>query len=182
MKLVKFPDRVNSGAVVKGGSEANRMTHRPSQVAIRLSVVLLICAALFPGVAAHGEDGLIHISISVGGAVFDAQLYDTAPSRALVEQMPLTLKMADYAQQEKVAALPFALPPAGTEKPDTMHAGELYLWSGNQLVLFYTTFANSYGGYVRLGAIADTKGLVEALGSGDVTVTMRPAGLPATGR
>lgn len=120
------------------------------------------------------NDKMVHISISIGDAVFEAQLYDNESAQALVEQLPLTLKMADYAGQEKVIALPLELPPAATEKPDNIRAGELYLWSGNQLVLFYSTFANSFDGYVRLGAIADADGLAERLGRGDVTVTIEP--------
>ena len=39
------------------------------------------------------------------------------------------------------------------------------------VVLFYTTFSNSYGGYVRLGHIEDISGLASALGTGSVQVT-----------
>lgn len=118
------------------------------------------------------SDGILRVNISIGDAVFEARFLDNESTRALLDQMPLTLEMTDHAGQEKVIALPFELPPASTEKPDAIHAGDLYLWSGNQLVLFYTTFANGYDGYVRLGAIEDVDNLAEALGSGDVTVTI----------
>lgn len=143
---------------------------------IHLLAVVLICGILIAGSAfagdVTGDADTVNIRITVGDTVFDAQLHDNASARVLLEQMPLTLEMADYAGQEKVLALPFEFPNAETERPETIRAGELYLWSGNQLVLFYTTFANSYGGYVRLGAIEDASGLTEALGSGDAVVTL----------
>jgi hypothetical protein len=58
-----------------------------------------------------------------------------------------------------------------TEIPATIRAGEIMLWSSNALVLFYNTFPNSYGGYVKLGYVVDATGLADALGSGDVQVT-----------
>lgn len=78
--------------------------------------------------------------------------------------------MDDYASQEKVTDLTFALPSAQTQTPARINAGELYLWSGNSLVLFYTSFSNSYS-YVPIGAITDTAGLTDALGSGSIEVT-----------
>ena len=60
-------------------------------------------------------------------------------------------------------------PNASTTTPDIIQSGELYLWSGNSLVLFYTTFSNSYN-YVPIGYIEDVSGLTSALGGGNVTV------------
>lgn len=118
------------------------------------------------------DDDMLRISIAVGNMVFKAQLLDSELTRRLVEQLPLTLEMSDHAGQEKVAPLPFELPAAEVENPDMIRAGELYLWSGNQFVLFYESFTNHYDGYVRLGEIEDVDGLAEAVGSGDVTVTI----------
>ena len=44
-------------------------------------------------------------------------------------------------------------------------------WSSNTLVLFYNTYSNSHGGYVKLGYIEDISGLKEALGKANVQVT-----------
>jgi len=83
--------------------------------------------------------------------------------------MPLTLEMDDYASQEKVTGLPFALPSASTETPATINAGDIYLWSGNSLVLFYNMFSNLYS-YVPVGYIVDVAGLTDAVGRGSVIV------------
>ncbi|MCC8023457.1 MAG: hypothetical protein LIO46_06760 [Clostridiales bacterium] len=120
------------------------------------------------------EEGGLSVMVRVGSAAgqqeLPAEFYDHEAARAIMARMPFSLEMEDYAGQEKVAGLSFALPETAAETPETIRAGELSLWSGNQLVLFYTTFSNSYP-YVPIGVIADTEGLVQALGAGDVTVT-----------
>lgn len=77
---------------------------------------------------------------------------------------------ASEASQEKVTDLTFALPSAVTETPATINAGDIYIWSDNNLVLFYTTFSNSYS-YVPVGYIEDVTGLRDALGRGSAEVT-----------
>ncbi len=79
--------------------------------------------------------------------------------------------MSELNGREKYYHLPENLPSPVTEKPATIRAGEIMLWSSNSLVLFYSTFSNSYGGYVKLGYVEDATGLESALGSGSVQVT-----------
>lgn len=110
------------------------------------------------------------VNIQVGSKHFTATLHDNESARAILKEMPFTLKMDDFASQEKVARLPFALPSASTQTPATIRAGDIYLWSNDNLVLFYTTFSNSYS-YVPVGYIEDVTGLREALGTGSVTIT-----------
>lgn len=118
------------------------------------------------------EHAMPTIKIQVGNKTFIVILYDNQSTRAMVEKMPFTLTMDDYAAQEKVANLTFDLPAAQSQKPARINAGDLYLWSGNNLVLFYRTFANSYS-YVPIGRIMDVDALTDALGSGSVEVTFR---------
>ena len=47
-------------------------------------------------------------------------------------------------------------------------SGDIVLYQGNQIVLFYGSNAWSY---TRLGQVTDLTGWQEALGHGDVTVT-----------
>lgn len=115
------------------------------------------------------ENEIIDVSITIGNQVFVAQFYDNESARTIVAEMPLTLELDDYASQEKLGSLNFILPSASTETPAMIHAGELYLWSGDSLVLFYTTFSNAYS-YTKLGYIADTARLIEVLGGGSVEV------------
>ena len=110
------------------------------------------------------------INIQVGSKHFTATLHDNESAQAIVKEMPFTLKMDDFASQEKVARLSFALPSASTQTPATIRAGDIYLWSSDSLVLFYTTFSNSYS-YVPVGYIEDVTGLRDALGAGSIAIT-----------
>ncbi len=115
-------------------------------------------------------DAMPTVNIQVGNKNFTAIIYDNKSARAIIQEMPFTLEMDDYASQEKVANLTFALPSAREETPATINAGDIYLWSGNNLVLFYTTFSNSYS-YVPIGYITDVAGLTDAFGNGSVEIT-----------
>lgn len=115
-------------------------------------------------------DTMPTINIQVGNKNFTATFYDNESARTIVKQMPFTLEMDDFSSQEKVTDLSFDLPSAQTQTPAKINAGDIYLWSGNNLVLFYTTFSNSYS-YVPVGHIDDVTGLKDALGSGSVHVT-----------
>ncbi|PWJ51491.1 cyclophilin-like fold protein [Faecalicatena contorta] len=118
------------------------------------------------------DDTMSTVNIQVGNKNFTAIMYDNESAQAIFQEMPFTLEMNDYASQEKVAELTFDLPSAVTETPAAINAGDMYLWSGNNLVLFYTTFSNSYS-YVPVGYIEDITGLQDALGSGSVEVTFQ---------
>ena len=113
------------------------------------------------------------LTVTVNDTPFTATLADTEAARTLadkVEEEALTLTLSDYAGFEKVGPLGFALPAA--DRQTTTSAGDLVLYQGDQLVLFYGS--NSWS-YTRLGRIDDLTGWADALGSGDVTVTLTPA-------
>jgi hypothetical protein len=87
----------------------------------------------------------------------------------LLSGEPLTIQMQDYANFEKVGALPRHLP-MNEEQINTV-AGDLILYQGNRFVIYYST--NSWSS-TRLGKIENVTSddLKRALGSGDVTVTL----------
>ena len=68
---------------------------------------------------------------------------------------------------EKVGPLGRSLP--ASDSQTTTQAGDIVLYQSNQIVLFYGS--NSWN-YTRLGSIDDLTGWEDALGSGDVTVTL----------
>ena len=76
--------------------------------------------------------------------------------------------MNDYAGFEKVGSLGTSLPTSNSQT--TAQPGDIVLYNGNQIVVFYGT--NSWS-YTRLGHINDLTGWEDALGSGDVTITFR---------
>ena len=115
------------------------------------------------------EDTTMKMNVQVGDSIFTATLEHNAAVDALVEMMesgPVVIRMRDYSGFEKVGSLGTSLP---TDNSQTVtQAGDIVLYQGNQIVIFYGS--NSWS-YTRLGKIDDLSGWEEALGSGDVTVT-----------
>jgi hypothetical protein len=111
------------------------------------------------------------MKIMVGSNVFTVKLYDNKTTRALLSQLPMTVDMTELNGREKYYHLSKDLPVESSERPETIHAGEIMCWSSNSLVLFYNTFSNSYSGYVRIGYIEDVSDLASSLGKGNVQVT-----------
>ena len=107
--------------------------------------------------------------VEVGGKHFTATLEDNKAADTLVEMMqedPVTIQMSDYGGFEKVGDLGTELPTSNRQT--TTQAGDIVLYQGNQIVIFYGS--NSWS-YTRLGRIDDLTGWETALGDGDATVT-----------
>jgi hypothetical protein len=117
------------------------------------------------------------VRVQIGEKVFSARLEDNETARAFAAMLPLKLEMRDLNDNEKVTELPKRLPGELTN-PGTIREGDLMIWSSRSLVLFYKTFPTSYS-YFRVGRIEDTEGLVEAVGSGPVTVAFSKAAAPS---
>lgn len=88
---------------------------------------------------------------------------------ALAVEEPLTVQMSMYGGFEQVGSLGQRLP--RDDAQTTAAAGDVVLYSGNQLVVFYGSNAWTY---TRLGHITDKTAaeLAELLGNGDVTITI----------
>ena len=115
------------------------------------------------------ENAVMNMKVQVGDTIFSATLEENAAVSALVDMMresPVVLQMSDYSGFEKVGPLGTSLPVDNSQT--TTHAGDIVLYNGNQIVIFYGS--NSWS-YTRLGHIDDLTGWEEALGNGDVTVT-----------
>lgn len=83
---------------------------------------------------------------------------------------PLVIRMSMYGGFEQVGPIGSRLP---RDDVDTRtQAGDIVLYSGNQIVVFYGT--NSWA-YTRLGHITDhdAAGMAELLSHGDVTLTLQ---------
>lgn len=115
------------------------------------------------------ENGTMKMNVTIGENTFTATLADNDAVDALIEMMesePVVIQMSDYAGFEKVGPLGRSLPTSNSQT--TTQAGDIVLYQGNQIVMFYGT--NSWS-YTRIGHINDLTGWEDALGSGDVTVT-----------
>lgn len=116
------------------------------------------------------EHSEMKMNVQVGGSTFTATLEENLAVNALVEMMerrPVTIQMRDYSGFEKVGPLGTNLPTSNSQS--TTHAGDIVLYQGNQIVMFYGS--NTWS-YTRLGRIDNLTGWEKALGSGDVTVTL----------
>lgn len=87
----------------------------------------------------------------------------------IVSSEPLTIQMSMYGGFEQVGALGKSLPRDDAQM--TTDAGDIVLYSGNQMVIFYGS--NSWA-YTRLGKVRDKTAseLAELLGNGDVEITI----------
>ncbi len=109
------------------------------------------------------------LNVEVNGTTFTATLENNAAVEAFMEMIreaPVVIEMRDYSGFEKVGSLGASLPTSNSQT--TTQAGDIVLYNGNQIVIFYGS--NSWS-YTRLGKIDDLTDWEEALGSGDVTVT-----------
>lgn len=173
------PTEVSERQSVPSAESAPVSTARPSASSAESAPAPATRPAVSPPTSSFAEtgdkdmkdDNMISINIAVGSTKFTAKLYDNETTQALVAQFPMTIKMDELNGQEKCYYLSENLPAASTQRPATIHAGDIMLWSGNCLVLFYKTYSNSYGGYVPLGTVDDPSNLASALGSGNVQVT-----------
>ncbi|WP_458457225.1 cyclophilin-like fold protein [Pseudobutyrivibrio sp.] len=87
---------------------------------------------------------------------------------ALKEMSPLTVEMSMYGGFEQVGSIGKSI--VRDDKQTTTDYGDIVLYSGNQIVIFYGS--NSWA-YTRLGHIdMSQEELTDMLGSKDVTVTL----------
>ena len=112
------------------------------------------------------------VRLKVGGNTMTATLTDNEATRELtklLEHGDLTIRMSDYGGFEKVGALPQSLPASNTQI--TTVPGDIMLYQGNQMVIFYGS--NSWS-YTRLCKIdgATVSNLRQFLGNGDITLTL----------
>lgn len=110
------------------------------------------------------------MKVIVGDYTFTATLEDNKAVTELVEMMkkaPVVLKLEDYSGFEKVGPLGKSL--TRSDKQTTTEKGDIVLYSGSNIVLFYGS--NSWS-YTRIGKIDDLTNWEKALGKGNVTVTL----------
>ena len=93
---------------------------------------------------------------------------DNQSVKSLTQSLPLTVKIHMYGGFEQVGELGRSLP--RNDKRITTRPGDIVLYSGNQVVVFYGS--NTWA-YTRLGMITDKTAseLAELLGRSDVTLT-----------
>ncbi len=136
-----------------------------------LLVLALLCAGI--GLAETGsEQEAEAMKLWIGETAVAVAWEDNDAVRALsamVAEQPLTIEMSMYGGFEQVGSIGTELPRSDVQT--TIRAGDIALYAGNQMVVFYGS--NSWA-YTRLGRVTDkTAGEMAALLShGDVTITV----------
>ena len=116
-------------------------------------------------------DDINLIFIKVNNQTLNLELEDNSATKELKQKLKngdVIVETHEYGGFEKVGDLGFSLP--REDKKMTTASGDIVLYQGNQISLFYDS--NSWS-YTKLGKIinADNKKLKSILGDGDVIIT-----------
>lgn len=118
----------------------------------------------------EAEETMTDIKVTVNGSVFDTKIYNDSPcAQQLLSKFPLTVTMSELNGNEKYYRFSESFS-SNPENVESINSGDIMLYQSDYLVLFYETHNTSYT-YTRIGYIADTTGLKEAVGTGNPTVT-----------
>ena len=112
------------------------------------------------------------LTMKIGGATVTVDWEENESVAALTELVkdkPLTIQTSMYSGFEQVGSIGTSLP--RNDAQTTTRAGDIVLYSGNQIVVFYGT--NSWA-YTRLGHITDKTAaqMKDLLGNGNVTIEL----------
>ena len=117
------------------------------------------------------------LQLWIGDTAVAVNWEDNASVSALCElclSEPLTIQLSMYGGFEQVGPLGTSLPRSDSQT--TTEAGDIVLYAGNQIVIFYGSNAWAY---TRLGHITDrsAEDLAALLGQGDVSITLETEGV-----
>lgn len=144
-------------------------------------IFYIVIFLAFHSIMAHSQN---KIMLSNGDKSITATLSDSEAARQLqskLMQSPIRVDLSEYGGFEMVGRLPWSLPTSNRQISTV--AGDIMLYQGNNIVIFYGT--NSWS-YTPLGKIdnATTESVKEFLGSGSATLTISlvgSAGVTETG-
>ena len=110
--------------------------------------------------------------LKVNGETLEVELANTEAAKALEEKLAdgdLTINTSGYGGFEQVGSLGFSLPTSNSQT--TTSPGDVVLYQGSQIVIFYGT--NSWS-YTRLGKFKEKTAdeLKALLGDGDLVITL----------
>lgn len=118
------------------------------------------------------EDTEAMMQMRIGDTLVAVEWEDNKSVRALknlCSDTPLMIQMSMYGGFEQVGSIGQRLP--RDDRQTTTSSGDIVLYSGNQIVVFYGS--NSWS-YTRLGHISDKDeaDMTDLLSNGDVTITI----------
>ena len=120
----------------------------------------------------HADEISVDLQMTIGNTPVSVDWEDNEAAEALKDlcrNQPLTIQMSMYGGFEQVGPIGTALP--HNDVQTTTSAGDIVLYSGDQMVVFYSS--NSWA-YTRLGHITDisAEDMAELLSNGDTVITI----------
>ena len=135
-------------------------------VRIVLISLLVLSLALLSPEAVFADETQIYAYIGQNTLVIKPENNSSAEAFIkLLGKGDLTINMHDYGNFEKVGSIGAELP--RNDKRITTVPGDVILYQGNQITIYYDT--NTWS-FTRLGKIQNIDGLRAILGEGNVTV------------
>jgi hypothetical protein len=138
-----------------------------------LTVLLVGCASrdhISTQTETDNESGEeIEMRLSIGGTAVPVTWESNASVEALKNLCPLTIQMSMYGGFEQVGSIGQSI--VRNDRQTDTHYGDIVLYSGNQIVIFYGS--NSWA-YTRLGHVnLSQQEMRNLLGNGDVSITLK---------
>ena len=132
---------------------------------------VFFCILISPSVFAKDKDMKIKIIITSdsGNHTLTATLSDNSSAKAFYEELkknPITVKMHDYGNFEKVGTLPKSFPRNDTQITTT--AGDIILYQGNQITIYYDVNTWNFTKLGKINGISQNE-LKSILGKGNIT-------------
>ena len=120
----------------------------------------------------HADEISVDLQMTIGSTPVSVDWEDNEAVEALKDlcrNQPLTIQMSMYGGFEQVGPIGTALPQ--NDMRTTTSAGDIVLYSGDQMVVFYGS--NSWA-YTRLGHITDrsAEDMTDLLSNGDTVITI----------
>ena len=136
-----------------------------------MALLLVITMSAMPnsGMAESEVEAVLILTIDGVEIYVDWESNESVEAlKELVSESPLTVRMSMYGGFEQVGPLGTSLP--RDDKQTTTSAGDIVLYSGNQIVVFYGS--NSWS-YTRLGHVElSAAEMTDLLSHGDVSITL----------
>ena len=150
------------------------MRHLSAKHLLLAVTALLMTACTSEDVQAQTTSSNMKINITIEGKTMSVNLVDNEATQTLVaalQQRPITYEADDYGGFEKVGGLGRSLPTSNQQI--TTAAGDVILYNGNQIVLFYGNNSWSYTrlGHIQYTSLEELKSFLKA-GQGRINVTL----------
>ena len=162
MKFTRIREQSNPNTTPK--SDSTEMPKPSPDVTVQPTVM--------PDDTAPNQQANKRLMLKIGDKKVDVSWEENESVGALMDMCkdsPLEIQMSMYGGFEQVGSLGTNLP--RNDSQTTTSSGDIVLYSGNQIVVFYGS--NSWS-YTRLGHITDqdNEEMAELLSQGDVTITI----------